>query len=64
MTQSIELGLIQVTISFTVNFIIVVTAARVAKFFARNPTWIKIQKWFMASVLSFLAIKLAVSKAK
>jgi threonine/homoserine/homoserine lactone efflux protein len=64
MRQSIELGLIQVAISFTINFIIVVTAARLAKFFAKNPTWIKIQKWFMASVLSFLAFKLAVSKAK
>lgn len=64
MKQSIELGLIQLTISFTINFIIVVTAAKVAKFFAKNPTWIKIQKWFMASVLTVLAIKLAVSKAK
>ncbi|CAM3536612.1 LysE family translocator [Elizabethkingia occulta] len=63
-TQSLELGIIQVFVSFSINFIIVLTAAQVARFFAKNPTWIKIQKWFMASVLGFLAIKMALSKAK
>ncbi|WP_411897285.1 LysE family translocator [Elizabethkingia occulta] len=63
-TQSLELGIIQVFVSFSINFIIVLTAAQAARFFAKNPTWIKIQKWFMASVLGFLAIKMALSKAK
>ncbi|RXM39468.1 lysine transporter LysE [Chryseobacterium sp. CH21] len=63
-TQSIELGVIQVLISFSINFVIVLTAARVALFFSNNPVWIKIQKWFMASVLTYLAIKMAFSKAK
>ena len=63
-TQSLELGVIQVFVSFSINFIIVLTAAKAAKFFAANPTWIRIQKWFMASVLSFLAIKMALSEAK
>ncbi|WP_426482094.1 LysE family translocator [Chryseobacterium sp. R2ACT005] len=63
-TQSLELGVIQVLISFSINFIIVLTAARVALFFSNNPVWIKIQKWFMASVLTYLAIKMAFSKAK
>ncbi|MCL1032348.1 LysE family translocator [Elizabethkingia anophelis] len=63
-TQSLELGIIQVFVSFSINFIIVLTAAQVARFFAKNPTWIKAQKWFMASVLGFLAIKMALSKAK
>ncbi|SHG25164.1 LysE family translocator [Chryseobacterium vrystaatense] len=64
LTQSLELGVIQVFVSFSVNFIIVLTAAKVAKFFAGNPFWIKVQKWFMASVLTFLAVKMALSKAK
>jgi threonine/homoserine/homoserine lactone efflux protein len=63
-TQSLELGVIQVLISFSINFIIVLTAARVALFFSNNPVWIKIQKWFMASVLTYLAIKMAFSKVK
>ncbi|BFO64158.1 LysE family translocator [Chryseobacterium sp. S0630] len=63
-TQSLELGIIQVLISFSINFIIVLTAARVALFFSNNPMWIKVQKWFMASVLTYLAIKMAFSKAK
>jgi len=63
-TQSLELGVIQVLISFSINFIIVLTAARVALFFSNNPVWIKVQKWFMASVLTYLAIKMALSKAK
>ncbi|MDQ8750589.1 lysine transporter LysE [Elizabethkingia miricola] len=64
LTQSLELGVIQVFVSFSINFIIVLTAAQAARFFAKNPTWIKAQKWFMASVLGFLAIKMALSKAK
>lgn len=63
-TQSLELGVIQVLISFSINFIIVLTAARVALFFSNNPVWVKVQKWFMASVLTYLAIKMAFSKAK
>ncbi|MCS4301224.1 LysE family translocator [Chryseobacterium sp. BIGb0232] len=64
LTQSLELGVIQVLVSFTVNFLIVLTAARVALFFNNNPAWIKVQKWFMASVLTYLAVKMAFSKAK
>jgi len=62
--QSLQLGITQVSISFTVNFLIVLTAAQVSLFFAKNPTWVKIQKWFMASVLLMLALKMAVSKEK
>ncbi|UWX61140.1 LysE family translocator [Chryseobacterium oranimense] len=64
LTQSLELGVIQVFVSFSINFIIVLAAARVAAFFAGNPFWVKVQKWFMASVLMFLAVKMAFSKAK
>ncbi|WP_106915197.1 LysE family translocator [Chryseobacterium aurantiacum] len=64
LTQSLELGVVQVLVSFSVNFVIVLTAARVALFFSHNPIWIKVQKWFMASVLTYLAVKMAFSKAK
>lgn len=64
MMQSLQLGITQVTISFTVNFIIVLTASKISVFFATKPTWLKIQKWFMAGVLTSMAIKMAFSKAK
>ncbi|MDX6190805.1 LysE family translocator [Flavobacterium sp. Fl-318] len=64
MTQSLELGVTQVLVSFTINFIIVLTAAKIASFFAKKPMWLKVQKWFMAGVLTSMAIKMAFSKAK
>lgn len=64
MLQSIQLGLTQVTVSFSVNLVIVMTASKAAAFFAQNPTWVKVQKWFMASVLTALAIKMALTKHK
>ena len=64
MTQSLQLGATQVFVSFSINFIIVLTASKVAFFFAKNPSWVQAQKWFMASVLTGLAIKMAISKAK
>lgn len=62
--QSLQLGLLQIVISFTINFIIVVSAARMASWFAKKPIWLKFQKWFMASVLTGLAVKMALTKAK
>lgn len=64
LTQSLELGITQIIVSFSVNFLIVLTAGRAAELFAQNPFWIKVQKWFMASVLTLLAIKMALSKAR
>jgi len=62
--QSFQLGIIQIIISFAINFLIVISAAKMASWFAKKPLWLKIQKWFMASVLSGLAIKVAFAKAK
>ena len=64
LAQSLQLGFTQIIVSFGINFIIVLSAAKVAAFFSGKPTWLKIQKWFMASVLTGLAIKMAFSKAK
>lgn len=62
--QSLQLGLTQMTISFTVNFIIVLSAARMAVWFSRQPIWVRAQKWFMASVLTLLAVKMAIEKTR
>jgi threonine/homoserine/homoserine lactone efflux protein len=62
--QSLFLGFTQLSISFVVNAIMVLAAARVTLWFSANPKWIRVQKWFMASVLSGLALKMALDKGK
>ncbi len=64
MLQSLQLGMVQVIVSLSINLIIVLTAAKAALFFSNNPTWVKIQKWFMAGVLTTLAVKMAFAKEK
>jgi threonine/homoserine/homoserine lactone efflux protein len=64
MTQSLQLGLTQIIVSFSVNFIIVLTASKISSFFSKNPRWLKVQKWFMAGVLTSMAIKMALTKEK
>ncbi len=58
-TQSIQLGITQISVSFTVNLVIALSAARLAAWFARNPSWLSVQRYMMGSVLAGLAIRLA-----
>lgn len=60
--QSLILGATQMTISFSINFIIVLTAAKVALWFSKNPIWVKVQKWLMATILTGLAVKMALDR--
>lgn len=62
--QSFQLGVVQIIISFAVNFLIVISAAKMAGWFVKKPIWLRIQKWFMASVLTGLAVKMAFAKVK
>ena len=64
LSQSFQLGIFQIIISFIVNFLIVISAAKMASWFSKKPIWLRIQKWFMASVLTGLAVKMALAKAK
>ena len=57
--QSITLGVTQIAVSFSVNLAIVFAAGSVAGWFATRPTWLKVQRWAMASVLTALAVRLA-----
>ncbi len=59
LVQGIALGLTQMMISFTVNLLVVIAASKMADWFSGHPTWLKIQRWFMASVLTSLAFRLA-----
>jgi threonine/homoserine/homoserine lactone efflux protein len=62
--QCFYLGFTQMTISFTFNFLIIMSAAKAAKWFSQNPVWVRAQQWFMATVLTTLAIRLIFSKAR
>lgn len=62
--QSLQLGVTQMMVSFSVNFLIVLSAAKISVWFGANPFWVKIQKWFMASILTGLAFRMALDKAK
>jgi threonine/homoserine/homoserine lactone efflux protein len=57
--QSVELGLVQIAVSFTVNLLIILSAARLAAWFARNPLWLAVQRFVMGFVLAGLAVRLA-----
>lgn len=57
--QSLVLGVTQISISFTVNLLIALSAAGIASWFARNPFWLSAQRYVMGGVLAALAVKLA-----
>lgn len=62
--QSLTLGFIQLMISFTVNSLIIFSAAKVTRWFSTNPGWVRAQKWVMGSVFAGLALKMALDKSK
>ncbi|MGG4442966.1 LysE family translocator [Brevibacillus fortis] len=57
--QGAILGLTQIAVSFNINLLIVLVASRVAVWFGTRPTWLRVQRWLMASVLTGLAASLA-----
>lgn len=62
--QSLVLGLTQITISVSVNALIVFMAGSVALFFASRPAWQVVQRWLMGTVLAGLAVKMAVESRR
>ena len=57
--QGITLGVTQISVSFTVNLFIALSAAGIASWFARNPIWLAVQRYVMGFVLAALAVRLA-----
>lgn len=58
-TQSVVLGLVQLTISLTVNALIVGAAGTIAGFLHTRPLWSRLQRALMGAVLGGLAIRMA-----
>lgn len=63
-TQSILLGLTQISVSFTVNLLIALFASGIAVWFARNPLWLAVQRYVMGFVLAGLAVRLMLEQRK
>lgn len=57
--QSVTLGATQMTISLSVNAMIVLMAGSIARFLAGRPFWLAVQRWLMGTVLAGLALHMA-----
>lgn len=61
LAQSLLLGSIQVLIAMMVDMSLVTVAGLLAGWFARRPTWLKMQRWFLGSAFGALAVWLALT---
>ncbi len=60
--QGLVLGLLQITVSLSVNALIVLASGTLARRLATRPGWLRIQRWVMGCVLAALAVRLAVQR--
>ncbi|MFF1692690.1 LysE family translocator [Streptomyces sp. NPDC058257] len=63
LTQGFVLGGVQISVSLGVNLAIVMAAGTIAVFLARRPSWLRVQRYVMGTVLGALAVKLATTRA-
>jgi threonine/homoserine/homoserine lactone efflux protein len=57
--QLLLLGLVQMTVSLSVNGLIVLGAGGIARFLMQRPAWQRAQRWLMGGVLGVLALRIA-----
>jgi len=62
--QGLTLGLVQICVALTFNCLIVLSAGQIARWLARKPAWLRVQRWFMASVLGLLAVRLVIDRGR
>jgi threonine/homoserine/homoserine lactone efflux protein len=62
--QGFILGSVQIVASLTVNSCIVLAAGSISTFLRRRPTWLRMQRYLMGTVLGALAVKLATDHAR
>ncbi len=61
LAQSLLLGFIQVALAMLVDMSLVTVAGLLAAWFARRPTWLRMQRWFLGSAFGVLAVWLAMT---
>ena len=62
--QSLMLGATQITVSFTVNTSFILFASGIAHFFTTHPGWSLAQRYVMGTVLTGLAVRMALTDRK
>ncbi|WP_024574456.1 MULTISPECIES: LysE family translocator [unclassified Afipia] len=62
--QSLALGFTQIAISVVVNAMIALAAGSIAQFLGTRPTWLKLQRWLMGTVLAALAVRMALESRR
>lgn len=63
-TQSLILGMTQISVSFFVNLLIAVFAAGISAWFVHNPLWLAVQRYVMGFVLAALAVRLMLEQRR
>lgn len=64
LAQTFTLGAVQIGISALVNALLVLFAARVARFLHRSAAWVRAQRYLMGTVLGVLALKILFTERK
>ncbi|MCJ2046328.1 LysE family translocator [Methylobacterium sp. J-078] len=59
LAQALVLGSVQIVVSVAVNALVALSAASIAAFLVRRPTFAVVQRWIMGTVLAGLAIRMA-----
>ncbi|MBB6346005.1 LysE family translocator [Nonomuraea muscovyensis] len=62
--QSLALGSVQIAIGTLVNGLIAISAGALAAFLARRPLWLRVQRYFMGTVLAGIAVHLATDRSR
>ncbi|MGU3432095.1 LysE family translocator [Actinomycetes bacterium M1A6_2h] len=57
--QSLALGSVQIAIALVVNALVVLAAGSISTFVASRPSWLRIQRYLMGTVLGLLALRVA-----
>ncbi|RYX91209.1 MAG: LysE family translocator [Comamonadaceae bacterium] len=62
--QSLALGTIQITVSGTVNTLLIAGAGGITAFLSQSSGWLRAQRYIMGSVLAALALRIAFTERK
>ncbi|PLQ00844.1 LysE family translocator [Cupriavidus pauculus] len=64
LTQSLQLGAVQIGVSGAVNCLLVLGASGITAFLSRSERWLRAQRYVMGTVLGALALRIAMSDRK
>ncbi|WP_461018383.1 LysE family translocator [Streptomyces daliensis] len=64
LAQGLALGTLQIAVSVGVNAAIVLAAGTIAVFLGRRPSWLRVQRYVMGTVLGALAVTLALDTSR